>query len=100
MHTGINTGLVVTREVDLEKGTHGVLGDTINVASRLSGLAKPMRSLLEPETYHQAEGYFNFEKLEPTKVKGKEEPIQIYKVLSPKEAHFQDPSFIRTSGQS
>ena len=35
MHTGICTGLVVTGEVNLEKGTHGVLGDTINVASRL-----------------------------------------------------------------
>ena len=27
MHTGINTGLVVTGEVDMEKGTHGVAGD-------------------------------------------------------------------------
>ena len=36
MHTGINTGLVVTGDVNLEKGTHGVAGDTINVASRLS----------------------------------------------------------------
>jgi class 3 adenylate cyclase len=27
MHTGINTGLVVTGEVDLERGTHGVAGD-------------------------------------------------------------------------
>jgi class 3 adenylate cyclase len=41
MHTGINTGLVVTGEVDLERGTHGVAGDTINLASRLSNLAKP-----------------------------------------------------------
>ena len=32
MHTGINTGLVVTGEVDMEKGTHGIAGDTINVA--------------------------------------------------------------------
>jgi class 3 adenylate cyclase len=35
MHTGINTGLVVTGEMSLEKGTHGVAGDTINVAFRL-----------------------------------------------------------------
>ena len=40
MHTGINTGLVVAKEIDFEKGTHGVLGDTINIASRISGLAK------------------------------------------------------------
>jgi class 3 adenylate cyclase len=36
MHTGINTGLVVTGEVNLERGTHGLAGDAINVAARLS----------------------------------------------------------------
>jgi len=36
------------REVNLEKGTHGVLGDTINTASRLSGLAKPEKLLSAP----------------------------------------------------
>jgi class 3 adenylate cyclase len=41
IHTGINTGLVVMGEVNLEKGTHGVLGDTINLASRLMNLARP-----------------------------------------------------------
>lgn len=85
MHSGICTGLVVTGEVNLEKGTHGVLGDTINTASRLSGLAKPGEIVICFDTHHQAEGYFTFEKLDPTKVKGKEELIQIYKVLSPKE---------------
>ena len=44
MHTGINTGLVVTGEVDMEKGTHGVAGDTINLAARLSSLARRMKS--------------------------------------------------------
>ena len=85
MHTGICTGLVITGEVNLEKGTHGVLGDTINVASRLSGLAKPGEIVISPDTYHPAEGYFTFEPMEPTTVKGKAEPIHPYKVLSPKE---------------
>lgn len=35
MHSGINTGLVVTGELNLEKGIHGVAGDTINVAARI-----------------------------------------------------------------
>ncbi len=85
MHTGINTGLVVTGEIDLEKGTHGVSGDTINMASRLSNLAEGAEILVGPETYRQTEGYFIFEPLEPTKVKGKTEAIQVYKLLSPKE---------------
>jgi class 3 adenylate cyclase len=84
MHTGINTGLVVTGEVDIERGTHGVAGDTINVASRLSSLAKPGEIIVGSDTYRQAEGYFTFETLEPTTVKGKAEPIEIFKVLTPK----------------
>jgi class 3 adenylate cyclase len=85
MHTGINTGLVVTGEVDMEKGTHGVAGDTINLASRLSSLAQPGEVLVGTETYRQAEGYFDFEELEPMLVKGKAEPVQVYKVLSVKD---------------
>jgi len=82
MHTGINTGLVVTGDVNLEKGTHGVAGDTINVASRLSSLGNADEILVGPSTFRQAEGYFEFNELEPTIVKGKSAPIQIYKVLS------------------
>jgi len=85
MHTGINTGLVVTGEVDVEKGTHGVAGDTINFASRLSGLASEGEILVGPDTYRQAEGHFAFQALGPTTVKGKAEPIQVHKVLSQKE---------------
>ena len=85
MHTGINTGLVVTGEVDMEKGTHGVTGDSINLASRLSGLAKEGEILVASDTYRQAVGYFTFETLEPTRVKGKTEPVQFYKVISQKQ---------------
>jgi len=85
MHTGICTGLVVTGDVNLEKGTHGVLGDTINTASRLSGLAKPGEIVVGTDTYHQAEGYFFFEPLEATAVKGKTELVKPYKVSSPRE---------------
>ena len=58
MHTGICTGLVVTGEMNLEKGTPGVLGDTINTAARLTSLAKPGEIVISPDTYHQAEGIF------------------------------------------
>jgi class 3 adenylate cyclase len=85
MHTGINTGLVVTGEVDLERGTHGVAGDTINLASRLSNLAKPGEILIDINTCGQVEGYFTCEFLETTSVKGKVDPVQVHKVLSQKD---------------
>jgi len=85
MHSGINTGLVVTGKVDTEKGIHGVSGDTINLASRLQGLATRGEILVGRDTYKQAEGYFIFESLEPVLVKGKTEPVQVHKVLSQKD---------------
>jgi class 3 adenylate cyclase/tetratricopeptide (TPR) repeat protein len=85
MHTGINTGLVVTGEVNVKKGTHGVAGDTINLASRLSDLAKSGEILVGPYTYRQAEGYFTFKTLEPIRVRGKTDPVQVYRVLEQKE---------------
>jgi class 3 adenylate cyclase len=84
MHTGINTGLVVTGEVDMERGTHGIAGDTINLAARLSSLAKPGEIVAEVDTCRQVEGHFECEYLETAAVKGKAEPVQVHKVLSPK----------------
>ena len=85
MHSGINSGLVVTGEVELEKGTHGIAGDAINLAARLQDLADKGEILVGPETYRQAEGHFIFDELSPTQVKGKQAPIRIYRVLSAKE---------------
>ena len=82
MHTGINTGLVVTGKINFEKGTHGVAGDTINVAARLSGLGNAGEILVSRDTYVQSEGYFDFEDLGHSQIKGKSEPIRIYKLLA------------------
>jgi class 3 adenylate cyclase/tetratricopeptide (TPR) repeat protein len=83
-HSGITTGLVVTGEINLEKGTHGVAGDTINLASRLSGIAPPGEILVGESTYHQSNGAFSFEKLEPVALKGKAEPVIPYKLVEEK----------------
>jgi class 3 adenylate cyclase/tetratricopeptide (TPR) repeat protein len=85
MHTGINTGLVVTGELNLEKGVHGVAGDAINVAARLSSAAKAGDILVDHETFTRSEGYFQFEDLEPIHLKGKTKAVQVHKVLSKRE---------------
>jgi predicted ATPase/class 3 adenylate cyclase len=81
MHSGINTGLVVTGEVNLEKGTHGIAGDTINLASRLQGLAKQGEILVGPQTYGLAFPYFEMQALDATDIKGKAHPITPYRVI-------------------
>lgn len=82
MHTGINTGLVVTGEIDKKRGMHGLTGFTINIASRLEGLSKPGEILVGYNTYRQAEREFNFEEMEPVNVKGKSEPLRVFKLIS------------------
>jgi len=85
MHSGINTGLVVTGELNLEKGVHGVAGDTINVAAHLSATAKAGDILVDHQTYSRTEGYFQFENLEPVQLKGKANAIQVHRYLAVKE---------------
>ena len=60
MHTGINTGLAVTGDVNLEKGTHGVAGDTLNVAAWLSALGNTGEVIVGQDTFFQSEGYYDF----------------------------------------
>lgn len=81
MHTGISTGLVVTGEMNPEKGQEGFAGHTINMASRLTKLAKAGETFVNIDTYSQTREYFHFEEQLPTKVKGISDPIQLFKVL-------------------
>ena len=91
MHTGINTGLVVTGEINYQKGTHGLVGDTINTAARLMSISQPGEIIADHDSYVQTKGYFEFDTLNPVKVKGKVEPIKIYLVgdalQTPKKLH-------------
>lgn len=84
MHSGINTGLAVTADVNPLKGTHGVTGDAINVAARLSDLAKSNEILVGIETYKACKNYFTFQFLNSVEVKGKTDPIVIYKEIDSK----------------
>lgn len=85
MHIGINTGLAVTGKLDCAKAAHHLAGDAVNVASRLCTLAKAGETLVGQVTYIQAEGFFSFGPMELVQVKGKTKPVQVYKLLSPRE---------------
>ena len=89
MHSGINTGLVVTGELNLEKGIHGVAGDTINVAARMSSVAGAGEILVDHETYNRTEGYFQFENLDPVQLKGKTNTVQIHRYLAVKDTNHE-----------
>jgi class 3 adenylate cyclase len=80
MHTGVNTGIVVSGDLDLEKGSEKILGDTVNVAARLSGVAAHGEILVGRDTFILADRRFDFAEMPPVAVKGKAEPLLAYKV--------------------
>lgn len=80
MHTGINTGLVVTGKTRIDQGQDGFAGDTINVAARLTKMASPDEILVGAQTHKLCKDWFEFQSLGPTNLKGKLISTDIYKV--------------------
>ncbi len=50
MHTGINTGLIVTNLRDDGDGRYGITGDTVNTGARLKAMAEDDQVLVSPDT--------------------------------------------------
>lgn len=85
VHFGINTGPVVTGVVG-SSGQHAysVMGDAVNLAARLEDLSETGEILVGPFTRRQAAGQFDFEERPPVVLKGKEQPVPIFRLLGRK----------------
>jgi class 3 adenylate cyclase len=68
--------------------TYGVLGDKANLAARLMQAAPAGDSWCDEAVYQAARAQLDFESLPPIVVKGKQEPVNVYRPLSaPQRAH-------------
>lgn len=84
MRAGIHSGTVVvgTLSNDLRMGFRA-MGDTVNLASRMEGMAEPGTTYVTYETFKLTEGFFRFEALGERQVKGRETPLRVYRVIAP-----------------
>jgi class 3 adenylate cyclase/tetratricopeptide (TPR) repeat protein len=84
MRAGIHTGPVVVGAVgnDLRVDFKAV-GDTVNLASRMQDLAEPGTTYVTEETFKLTEGLFRFEAVGEKAVKGREEPVNVYRAIAP-----------------
>lgn len=80
---GINTGKVIAGNVGSpERLEFTVLGDTVNTASRIEGVAAAGRACVGPSTFARTQMNFVYRALGPQALKGKADAVEVYELVS------------------
>jgi class 3 adenylate cyclase len=77
---GIATGPAMIGNVGTDQlFNYTAIGDTVNLAQRLQVTAEPGEILLQKSTYDFIAEHVRAELLEPLSVRGREQPVQVYR---------------------
>jgi len=78
---GVNTGLVTAGNIGSPKRLdYTVIGDAVNVSSRLCSKAAAGQVLISESTTEEVQGKFDLVALEPMQMKGKSQPMRVFHV--------------------
>ena len=94
MRVGVHAGPVVASLPDeghrrSDGQGFSVVGDTVNLASRLQGAAPEGGILISHDAYRYVRGAFDVQPLPAVQVKGKRDPVQVYLVQRAKARAFR-----------
>lgn len=79
---GINSGDMFVGNIgDDRKSSYTVIGDNVNLASRLEGVARGGEVLVTKGTMSHIAERVKAKTLEPVRVKGKHDPIELFRVI-------------------
>src|SRR2546421_2645447 len=85
IHIGINSGPVIAGQIGSEnRRDYSVMGDAVNLAARLEDASERGQIFVGPSTYQQTAHAFEFEKIPSLSLKGKEQPVQVHRLIRAK----------------
>jgi adenylate cyclase len=85
IHIGINSGPVIAGHIGAQnRRDYSVMGDAVNLAARLEDASSSGEIFVGPATFQQTVHAFEFEKIPPLSLKGKEAPVQVHRLIRAK----------------